>query len=307
MKDRKAPPYKITYDVVPTPEIVMNNPNKHKVAVIRQEGSNGDREMLAALYSSGLEAWDVNMRDLIDAKVTLDKFRGIVFCGGFSYADVNGSAKGWAGVIQFNDSLLQQFKSFRDRPDTFTLGICNGCQLMALLGWVPFPPYKNNSSSNAINDGVKPEEQPRFIHNESHRFESRWSTVTIQPSPSVLLKGMEGSTLGIWVAHGEGRAFFPNQNHLQDVLNSNLAPLRYVDDDNNITQTYPFNPNGSPNAIAGMCSPCGRHLAMMPHPERCVNTWQWPYLPETMKSALAAGPWIKMFQNAKTFCDSNSL
>ena len=307
MKDRKAPPYKVTFDVMLTPESIMNNPIKHKVAVIRQEGSNGDREMLAALYAAGLEAWDVNMRDLIDAKVTLDKFRGIVFCGGFSYADVNGSAKGWAGVIQFNDSLLQQFKSFRDRPDTFTLGICNGCQLMALLGWVPFPPYKNNSSSNAINDGVKPEEQPRFIHNESHRFESRWSTVTIQPSPSVLLKGMEGSTLGIWVAHGEGRAFFPNQNHLQDVLNSNLAPLRYVDDDNNITQTYPFNPNGSPNAIAGMCSPCGRHLAMMPHPERCVNTWQWPYLPETMKSALAAGPWIKMFQNAKTFCDSNSL
>jgi phosphoribosylformylglycinamidine synthase len=174
---------------------------------------------------------------------------------------------------------------------------------MALLGWVPFPPHKGDNTGS-VSGGVLPEEQPRFIHNDSNRFESRWSTVTIQPSPSVLLKGMEGSTLGIWVAHGEGRAYFPKSQHLQDVLDANLAPIRYVDEDNNITQTYPFNPNGSPHAIAGMCSPCGRHLAMMPHPERCISTWQWPYLPEEMKSTLSAGPWIKMFQNAKAFCDN---
>ena len=157
---------------------------KHKVAVLRQEGTNGDREMQAAFHQAGFEVWDVNMHDLLTGTVQLHMFRGVVFCGGFSYADVNDSAKGWAGVIKFNPRLLDDFRAFRDRPDTFSLGVCNGCQLMALLGWVPF-------------EADDPKDQTRLVHNTSGRFESRWSAVKVVPSPAVLLKGMEGSTIGI--------------------------------------------------------------------------------------------------------------
>ena len=253
---RPGPSYKLTFDVQPTPRDLLQSLTKHRMAVIRQEGSNGDRELLAAFYAAGFEAWDVNMNDLLQGKVQLSQFRGIAFCGGFSYADVNDSAKGWAGVIRFNESLLHQFETFRKRTDTFSLGICNGCQLMALLGWVPFAPAE-----------VAEEEQPRFIHNTSGRFESRFSTVQIQPSPAVLLRGMEGSTLGVWLAHGEGKLHVPNGKHMTYVLDNALAPLRYVNDSNEVTQEYPMNPNGSPHGIASLCSLDGRHLAMMPHPE----------------------------------------
>jgi phosphoribosylformylglycinamidine synthase len=165
----------------------MPSSKKYRVAVIRQEGSNGDREMLSAFHSAGFEAWDVNMRDLLDKSISLDIFKGIVFCGGFSYADVNDSAKGWAGVIKFNQDLLIQFNRFRDRDDTFSLGVCNGCQLMALLGWVPFPENKS----------IDQTKQARFIHNISGRYESRWCAVKILESPAVLLKGMTDSILGI--------------------------------------------------------------------------------------------------------------
>ena len=293
---RKGPTYKVTFGALPPIRLVRDA--THKVAILRQEGSNGDREMLAAFAAAGMQAWDVNMRDLLDGSVSLDAFRGIVFCGGFSYADVNDSAKGWAGVIRFNERLLAQFAHFRStRSDTFSLGVCNGCQLMALLGWVPF-------------DSVAEEaQQPRFVHNTSGRFESRWSAVQIQRSPAVLLRGMEGSTLGVWVAHGEGKAYFPEPSDLQRAVDAGLAPVRYVDDDNNIATEYPLNPNGSPLGIAGLCSADGRHLAMMPHPERCFQTWQWPHKPSAWREALvageeAAGPWLKMFVNAREFCDS---
>ena len=197
---RFGPSYKLTFPVAPTePEILSNTAGKHKVAIIRQEGTNGDREMAAAFYVAGLDPWDVNMNDLLENRIDLSQFRGIVFCGGFSFADCNDSAKGWAGSIRFNESLLAQFEAFKSRSDTFSLGICNGCQLMALLGWIPFP------------DISLGELQPRFIHNESKRFESRWSSVQIMDSNAVLLKGMAGSTLGIWVAHGEGKVFFPDK------------------------------------------------------------------------------------------------
>ena len=144
--------------------------------------------------------------------------------------------------------------------------------------------------------------QPRFIHNASGRFESRFSSVTIGPSPAVLLEGMEGSSLGVWVAHGEGRAHFPQPDVLQTVLKKNLAPIRYVDDANQVTDKYPFNPNGSPHGIAALCSEDGRHLAMMPHPERCFQTWQWPWMPNEW-DGLKAGPWLRLFQNAQRFCE----
>mmetsp|Transcript_20104 Transcript_20104/g.28025 ORF Transcript_20104/g.28025 Transcript_20104/m.28025 type:complete len:1185 (+) Transcript_20104:645-4199(+) len=291
LKSRTGPPYKLTYSPKLTKPI--SNP-KHKVAIIRQEGSNGDREMLAAFHAAGFEAWDVHMSDIAESRVSLDGFRGIVFVGGFSYADVLDSAKGWAGTIKYNPVISKQFQEFRKRPDTFSLGVCNGCQLMALLGWVPVGPEE-----------VEQTHQPRFVHNESGRFESRWSTVKIEKSPAIMFDGMEDSILGVWVAHGEGKAHFPDKKILDSVLSNGLVPIRYVDDDGKKTQTYPFNPNGSTDAIAGLCSADGRHLAMMPHPERCYQTWQWPYLPEDMKDKLEIGPWLQMFQNARKWCDAN--
>jgi phosphoribosylformylglycinamidine synthase len=210
--------------------------------------------------------------------------------GGFSYADVLDAAKGWAGVIRFNPAVRDAFERFRARPDTFSLGVCNGCQLFALLGWVPWP---------GIADAV----QPRFIHNESGRFESRFASVRIERSPAVMFRGMEDSTLGIWLAHGEGRATFPDAGILERVEREGLVPLRYVDDAGATTEAYPFNPNGSPRGIAGLCSPDGRHLAVMPHPERTFLPWQWAWQPNDWRQ-LEASPWLRMFQNAREWCES---
>jgi phosphoribosylformylglycinamidine synthase len=265
---------------------------KHKVAIIREEGSNSDREMTSAFFRAGFETWDVSMTDFLEDRVRLSEFRGVAFVGGFSYADVLDSAKGWAGVIRFNEKIWEEFQDFYNRNDTFSLGVCNGCQLMALLGWIPW-------------HGIEDKTQPRFIHNGSGRFESRFSSVKILPGPSVMLKGMENSVLGIWVAHGEGRAFFPDRNILQKINDDNLAPIRYVDDNNEITTQYPFNPNGSANGIASLCSPDGRHLAIMPHPERTFLKWHWPWMPEKWKQELKASPWLKMFQNAREWCEES--
>jgi phosphoribosylformylglycinamidine synthase len=287
--DRRGPSFVIPFKPDPTLPSILEGSDKPRVAVIREEGSNGDREMVSAFYLAGFEPWDVTMTDLLQDRVTLDPFRGVVFVGGFSYADVLDSAKGWAATIRFNKKVWDQFEKFYHRPDTFSLGVCNGCQLMALLGWVPWR-------------GIPDELQPRFIHNQSGRFESRFSTVKILKSPSVMLRGMENSVLGIWVAHGEGLAYFPDKM-IFDEAEYGLAPIRYVDDDGTITEAYPFNPNGSPAGIAGLCSSDGRHLAMMPHPERTVLTWQWGWLPEDLKKSLTASPWLRMFQNAREWCE----
>mmetsp|Transcript_25511 Transcript_25511/g.48295 ORF Transcript_25511/g.48295 Transcript_25511/m.48295 type:complete len:818 (+) Transcript_25511:1-2454(+) len=291
LKSRKAPEWKLTYTPEPTDDTIMSAPKKHKVAIIRQEGSNGDREMNSAFISAGFESWDVTVSDLVNGRVTLDDFRGIVFVGGFSYADVLDSGKGWAGVIKFNENVFQQFEAFKKRKETFSLGVCNGCQLMALLGWIP------------SSEGLPEERQPRLLENDSGKFESRFSSVKIVESPAIMFKGMEGSSLGVWVAHGEGRVHFPDQEVYENVKSSNLAPLRYVNDSNEITEAYPFNPNGSPDGMAALCSEDGRHLAMMPHPERVFTTWQWPWMPEEW-SEYKVGPWLKMFQNAREFCDN---
>jgi phosphoribosylformylglycinamidine synthase len=288
--DRKGPGYVIPFTPQPTPSSVLGRRDRPKVAVIREEGSNGDREMASAFALAGFEPWDVMMTDLLSGRVTLDQFRGAAFVGGFSYADVLDSAKGWAASIRFNKQVWEQFERFYHRPDTFSLGVCNGCQLMALLGWVPWR-------------GIADELQPRFIHNRSGRFESRFSTLKILKSPAIMLQGMEGSVLGIWVAHGEGMAYFPDKEIFNET-EFGLAPVRFVDDGNDITEAYPFNPNGSPAGIAGLCSPDGRHLTMMPHPERTVLPWQWPWLPEELKRSLVASPWLRMFQNAREWCES---
>ncbi|GKY95882.1 hypothetical protein MPSEU_000548800 [Mayamaea pseudoterrestris] len=292
LKFRQAPQWQLSFSPEPTALSLMSAEKKHKVAIIRQEGSNGDREMIAAFLAAGLEAWDITSSDFLNGNVTLDDFRGIVFVGGFSFADVLDSGKGWAGVIKFNPSVIEQFDKFRRRPDTFSLGICNGCQLMSLLGWIPFA------------EGLSEDRQPRLLHNDSAKFESRFSSVQIQASPAVLLKGMEGSSLGVWVAHGEGRFHFPDPNVFDSVSENNLAPVRYVNDENEVTEAYPFNPNGSPGGIAALCSDDGRHLAMMPHPERVHTLWQWPWMPAEWKE-LPASPWLTMFQNARHFCDEH--
>ncbi|MBI5055859.1 MAG: phosphoribosylformylglycinamidine synthase [Nitrospirae bacterium] len=268
----------------PTP-----NPQSPRIAIVREEGSNSDREMTSAFYQAGFEPWDVTMTDFLEGRISLSGFRGVAFVGGFSYADVLDSAKGWAGAIRFNKKIWEEFQNFYHRKDTFSLGVCNGCQLMALLGWVPWQEI----------DGSK---QPRFIHNVSGRFESRFSTVKILPSPAIMLKGMEGSSLGIWVAHGEGRAYFPDEAILKRIEKDDLAPVRYVDDDNEVTMKYPFNPNGSANGIASLCSPDGRHLAIMPHPERTFLKRNWPWMPEDWKQDLKASPWLRLFQNAREWC-----
>jgi len=287
---RTAPPYSLVFVPEATSPAILERSNKIPVAILREEGSNGDREMAAAFWAAGFEPWDVTMTDLLEDRVELGRFRGVVAVGGFSYADVLDSAKGWAGVIRFNSDLWNLFDEFYARPDTFSLGVCNGCQLLALLGWVPWR-------------GIPDELQPRFVGNASGRFESRFSTVAVEPSPAIMLEGMEGATLGIWVAHGEGRALFPDEPILDRVLADNLAPIRFVNDDAQVTAAYPHNPNGSPHGIAALCSPDGRHLAMMPHPERTFLKWQWGYMPEAWKRDLQASPWLRMFQNARKWCE----
>lgn len=291
--NRKGPQYVLSFTPKKTDQRLLESNNRPKVAIIREEGSNGDREMTSAFYQAGFEAWDITMTDLLEGRAQLNDFRGIVFVGGFSYADVLDSAKGWAGVVRFNKRLSEQFQKFYERSDTFSLGVCNGCQLMAILGWIPWK-------------GIPDRLQPRFISNRSGRFESRFSTVRILQSPAIMLKGMEGSSLGVWVAHGEGRLYFPGKEIMQEVLKSDLAPIRFINDNGEFTETYPLNPNGSPFGITALCSPHGRHLAMMPHPERIFLKWQWPHMPEEWRKNLEASPWLRMFQNAREWCEGNT-
>jgi len=255
---------------------------KPKVAVLREEGTNGDRELAASFLAAGFEAWDVTTTDLMAGSIGLGGFQMLAFPGGFAFADVLDSAKGWASVIRNNERLSDEFAAFFARPDTLSVGICNGCQLMGLLG-IP---------GLDLPDQLK----PRFIKNSSERFESRFSTVAIGRSPALMLQGMEGSVLGVYVAHGEGRLHVPEQDTLEWILQNDLAPARYVDPDGEATEAYPYNPNGSPQGIAALCSPDGRHLAIMPHPERCYQLRQWPWVPPEW--TCIESPWMRMFRNA---------
>jgi phosphoribosylformylglycinamidine synthase len=291
LRERSTPPYELSFTPEPTAPRFLKSPDKIPVAILREEGSNSDREMASAFWLAGLEPWDVAMSDLLAGRITLERFRGVAFVGGFSYADVLDSAKGWAGVIRFHQKLHKQFSAFYERDDTFSLGVCNGCQLMALLGWVPWP-------------GIADDLQPRFIHNASGRFESRFTTVRIDDSPAIMLRGMAGSTLGVWLQHGEGRAYFPDDLVLERIESDRLAPVRFVDDANEVTERYPFNPNGSASGVAALCSPDGRHLAIMPHPERTLNLWNWGWLPRDWRDSLGVSPWLRMFQNARAWCES---
>ncbi|KAB7505070.1 Phosphoribosylformylglycinamidine synthase, partial [Armadillidium nasatum] len=280
------------------------HPQTPKMAIIREEGSNGDRELAAAFIQAGFIVYDVTMSDLISQNVNLNEFRGLAFPGGFSYADVLGSGVGWAASIKARKVIRKSLKEWSRKRSTFSLGICNGCQLLALLGWID------------ANNGTPPP-TVKLCPNNSSRFESRWSRVKIKKSNSVLLRGMENSVLGIWVAHGEGKFQYRTEDVKGAIENNNCIALQYVDDDNNPTEKYPFNPNGSStvdfhqiniffhylkDGVAGLSSVCGRHLAMMPHPERSILSWQCPYNTYEDSKESSIAPWSKMFQNAFDWC-----
>jgi len=295
------PAYKLSFEPTLGLPASYASGQKPRVAILREQGCNSDRGMAAGFYKAGFEPHDVMMNDLLEDSISLSGFKGIAFVGGFSFGDVLDAGKGWAGVIRFNPRLAAEFERFYNQSDTFSLGVCNGCQLMALLGWVPGPDY-----------GLSDEEQPRFIRNASagasRQFESRFPTVEILPSPAIMLKGMEGSRLGIWAAHAEGCLHVRNPATLTRILYEGLAPVRFAFPEGGIAdgtvEDYPFNPNGSPAGIAALCSPNGRHLAIMPHPERTTALWNWPWLPEYMEGKLAASPWLQLFQNARHWCES---
>ena len=294
MSQRRTP---LIYAAIPNPKPVWTLPESApKVAIVREEGSNGDREMCAAFRLAGFQPWDVTMSDLAKGSITLDRFRGVAFVGGFSYADTLGSAKGWAATAKFHPTVAAELKKFYERADTFSLGVCNGCQLEHRLNWVPFGP-----------GGVPEDDAPRLTHNESARFESRWINLRIESSKCMWFKGMEGSVLGMWSAHGEGKFEFPRPELMGKCEKEGLVALRYVDDDGRPTEAYPFNPNGSPSGIAGMTTANGRHLALMPHPERSVLKWQLPWMPnEWDREGAQAAPWLQMFINAREWCESTA-
>ncbi|KAK3597102.1 hypothetical protein CHS0354_021209 [Potamilus streckersoni] len=293
LKARKHPPYNVTFD----PDIVcimskefVGKPSP-KVAVLREEGSNSDREMAAALHMAGFEVWDVHMQDLCSRKIALDQFQGLVFVGGFSYADVLGSAKGWAATSLFNNYVNTQLRAFKERQNTFSLGVCNGCQLMGLLGWVAHDSDVEQGGQGVLLD-----------HNDSERFECRFVTVKVNKSPAIMFQGMTDTIFGMWSAHGEGKMVFKSPDIYQKLKEKNLIPVSYVDDDGKPTITYPFNPNGSPDGVAALCSEDGRHLAIMPHPERCFLPWQCPWMPFEWQHEWDVSPWFIMFQNAFNWC-----
>ena len=258
----------------------INVASKPRVAVLREQGVNGQIEMAAAFDRAHFDAVDVHMTDLIDGRVILDEFNVLVACGGFSYGDVLGAGGGWAKSILFNDRMRSQFEHYFSNPNTLTLGICNGCQMVSLL--------------HELIPGA--EHWPSFEKNRSEQFEGRLSLVRVESTPSVFLAGMEGSQFPLAVAHGEGRAHFRLVSDLKALDAGGAIALRYVDNYGDNTQSYPANPNGSVAAIAGLCSPDGRVTLMMPHPERVFRTSQNSWHPHHWRED---APSMRMFRNAR--------
>ena len=246
-----------------------------RAAVIREKGCQCERETSYALYLAGFDVKDVHMTDLASGRETLEDVNMIVFCGGFSNSDVLGSAKGWAAGILFNEKAKKAIDNFYARKDTLSLGICNGCQLMAELG-VIYPEH---------------EQKHKMLHNDSHKFESNFVTLEIPKNHSVMFGSLSGCKIGAWVAHGEGKFGFPYEEKEYHII----AKYNY--------EGYPANPNGSPWSVAGVCSHDGRHLAMMPHLERAMFPWQCGYYPADRKSDEVA-PWIEAFVNARKWIEA---
>ncbi len=250
------------------------------VAILREQGVNGHVEMAAAFDRAGFTAHDVHMSDLLSGRVRLENFAGVAACGGFSYGDVLGAGEGWAKTVLFNNALRDQFQAFFERADSFTLGVCNGCQMVSNL--------------KTLIPGA--EHWPHFVRNRSEQFEARLSLVQVQDSPSILLRGMAGSHLPIAVAHGEGLAEFASDDALAACESAGAVSLRYLDNHLQVADAYPANPNGSPNGITGLTSSDGRVTIMMPHPERVFRTVQHSWEPPGWGGD---GGWMRLFRNAR--------
>ena len=253
-----------------------------RVAILREQGVNGQVEMAAAFHRAGFEAVDVHMSDLLSARATLADFKGVVACGGFSYGDVLGAGQGWAKSVLFHARLRDMFSAFFQREDSFALGVCNGCQML--------------SSLRELIPGAAA--WPRFVRNKSEQFEARFSQLQILESASLFFAGMAGAVLPIAVAHGEGRASFKNSAAAQAALDSGIVTARFLGSDGRVAQQYPANPNGSPLGITGLTTETGRATIMMPHPERVFRALQNSWHPEDWGED---GPWMRMFRNARVW------
>jgi len=260
----------------------INTGAKPKVAVLREQGVNGQVEMAAAFTRAGFSAVDVHMSDLMAGRHKLDEFNALVACGGFSYGDVLGAGEGWAKSILFNEQVRNQFAEFFTNEDTLALGVCNGCQMMSNL--------------RSLIPGT--ENWPHFVRNRSDQFEARVSLVEVQSSPSMFLSGMAGSRIPVAVAHGEGRAEFASSEKLAALQKNNQLVLRYVNNQGGVAKQYPANPNGSPEGVSGVCSDDGRVTIMMPHPERVYRTVQNSWHPNDWNED---APWLRLFRNARKY------
>ena len=249
-----------------------------RIAILREQGVNSQTEMAAAFTRAGFEGIDVHMTDLLTGRSDLKDFAGLAACGGFGYGDVLGAGGGWATTILRNPKMVEMFSAFFNRPDTFALGICNGCQMMSHL--------------RSIIPGAT--HWPRFVRNVSEQFEARLVEVEVMKSPSIFFDGMAGSMMPIVNSHGEGHVEWLSP---EDARLATLA-ARYVDPAGRPTEVYPFNPNGSPDGITGVTTPDGRFTIMMPHPERTHRTVQMSWAPATLGEF---SPWMRMFRNARKF------
>jgi phosphoribosylformylglycinamidine synthase len=274
-----------TFDVdedVTAPVRARAGAARPRVAILREQGVNGQIEMAAAFDRAGFEAVDVHMSDLLGGVRDLRAFRGLAACGGFSYGDVLGAGEGWAKSILFHAGARAMFAEFFARPDTFALGVCNGCQMLSAL--------------KEIIPGT--ESWPRFVRNRSDGFEARVSLVEVTPSPSILLAGMAGSRLPIAVAHGEGRAEWPSENGRPALEEQGLVAARFIDHRGRPTLHYPENPNGSPGGITAITTPDGRVTLFMPHPERVFRAVQNSWRPRAWRED---GAWMRIFRNARAW------
>ncbi|KAJ4481068.1 CobB/CobQ-like glutamine amidotransferase domain-containing protein [Lentinula aciculospora] len=283
------------YDLTFTPSPPLSGSHsKPKVAILREQGVNGMVEMAWSFTAAGFDAIDVHMTDMLSGKLSLSSFRGLAACGGFSYGDVLGAGKGWAHSVLLNDQARKEFVDFFTRVDTFTLAVCNGCQFLSHL--------------RSIIPGAQ--DWPDFKPNRSERFEGRVSMVevvdTIHTRSSVFLRDMAGSKLPVANAHGEGRVSFTDRSHKKTFLDQNLVGLRFVDSHGDPTEVYPLNPNGSPSGITGVQTPGGRVLALMPHPERVTTLESNSWYPRSLREQWnGVGPWFKLFQSARSWCDGH--
>ena len=258
---------------------------KPKVAILREQGVNGQNEMAAAFTIAGFEAFDVHMQDLLDGNIDLKQFQGMAVCGGFSYGDVLGAGGGWSKTILYNNNVKDQFQQFFENKATFTLGVCNGCQMLSnLKDIIPEADY-----------------WPSFERNFSDQFEARLVQVKVENTNSVLLRNMNGWTVPVASAHGEGRANF-QMNNLEELKKQNQIAMRFVDSSAEHTEVYPINPNGSPEGITGITAASGRVTIMMPHPERVFRKYQMSW---HQKDWPEYSPWMQIFVNAKEYSDEN--